>query len=147
VSPLGDPRRDIEALYREVVLEHYRRPRNRSPLARPDAAAVVDNPVCGDQVKVEVSLQADRIREASAVARGCSIAVAGGSVMTELVAGRTAAQARVLAGEARRIVEGEPPGPAIDRRLAAFSRVSELPSRRRCALLAWEALLEALAGR
>ncbi len=143
---LGDPRGDIESLYREVVLEHYRHPRNRRPLARPDAAAVVDNPVCGDQVKVEVSIEKGRIHEASAVARGCSIAVAAGSVMTELVSGCTPEQVRALARTAEGIVAGEPVAPPTDRRLAAFSRVAELPSRRRCALLAWEALLQALEG-
>jgi len=110
-------RDELEALYREVVLEHYRNPRHRSALAHPSADARVTNPICGDQVHVEVELADGRIADVSARARGCSIAVASGSVMTELV---------------------------LDPRLRAFGRVAELPSRQRCATLAWEALTEAL---
>lgn len=141
---LADPRSEVDALYREVVLEHYRRPRNRRPLERADGSAIVDNPVCGDQVKVEVRLEGGRVREASALARGCSIAVAAGSVMTELVAGRSVAEARALSACAERIVGGEAPPADLDSRLRAFARVASLPSRRRCALLAWEALRLAL---
>jgi nitrogen fixation NifU-like protein len=145
VPPVADdPREKVEALYREVVLDHYRRPRNRRPLPRPDASAVVDNPVCGDQVKVEVALEEDRIRETSAVSRGCSIAVAAGSVMTELVTGCTREEVRRLAAAAEGVVRGRPVPEGLDPRLAAFARVAELPSRQRCALLAWEALEKAL---
>lgn len=134
----------IEALYREVVLEHYRSPRHRAPLAAPDAEARVDNPLCGDQALVEVRLEDGRIAEVSARTRGCSIAVAAGSVMTELVQGLGPGEVRELHGAVRSLVAGEGREDA-DRRLRAFARVAELPSRRRCALLAWEALEQALA--
>jgi nitrogen fixation NifU-like protein len=130
----------VEALYRDVVLDHYRNPRNRRPLERPDGAALVDNPVCGDQVKVEVRLEAERVVEVSARSRGCSIAVAAGSVMTELATGGTLGQAAELSESLRRLVEGETAGEDLDRRLLAFGGVARFPSRRRCALLAWEAL-------
>jgi len=135
----------LEALYREVVLEHYRNPRHRAPLATPSAEASVANPICGDQVSVQVAVAGERILDVSARARGCSIAVASGSVMTELVRGRTRAEARALGAELARVVRGEPAGEGLDRRLAAFARVAALPSRQRCATLAWEALEEALA--
>ncbi len=134
----------IEALYREVVLEHYRNPRNRAPLVHPTAEALVSNPVCGDQVRVEVELRDGRIADVSARARGCSIAVAAGSVMTELVQGLAPEQARALGEIAARISLGGAADPGIDTRLRAFARVAALPSRRRCATLAWEALAEAL---
>jgi nitrogen fixation protein NifU and related proteins len=145
VSDLSETPAAIEALYREVVLEHYRNPRNRAPLAHATAEALVVNPVCGDQVRVEVELAGGRIANVSARARGCSIAVAAGSVMTELVHGMTPEQARALGDVAARISRGEATDPAIDSRLRAFARVSALPSRQRCATLAWEALTEALA--
>ncbi len=133
----------IDALYREVVLEHYRHPRGREPLDRSDARAVVDNPVCGDQVKVEVSLEGDRISGVSARARGCAIAVAAASVMTELVAGLSRGECDELAAGLEKLLTGGGGAePGLDERLAAFERVAELPSRRRCALLPWEALRE-----
>ena len=134
----------IEALYKEVVLEHYRRPRNRSPLDDPDASSLVVNPVCGDQVRVEVKLSDSRVSSASARTRGCSIAVASGSVMTEIVTGMDRTTIAALAAQVERVVRGEDTGAQLDKRLRAFHRVAQLPSRHRCALLPWEALTEAL---
>jgi len=133
----------VDALYREVVLEHYRHPRGRDPLVAPDASAVVDNPVCGDQVKVEVSLAGDRIESVSARARGCAIAVASASILTELVPGLGREACEALGDSLARLVEGGLAAPELDERLAAFERIAELPSRRRCATLPWEALREA----
>jgi nitrogen fixation NifU-like protein len=144
-DPLDTPEA-IEALYREVVLEHYRNPRNRLALAHPTSEALVVNPVCGDQVRVEVEMVGGRIVDVSARARGCSIAVAAGSVMTELVHGLDAEQARALGETAGRISRGESVSQELDSRLRAFARVAALPSRQRCATLAWEALAEAVTG-
>ena len=135
---------NLDALYREVVLEHYRNPRHRQALEHPTAEARVTNPVCGDQVWVEVELVDGRIANVSSRARGCSIAVASGSVMTELVGGVSRDEARALGEELARVVKGETPPPQLDPRLRAFGRVASLPSRQRCATLAWEALDEAL---
>ena len=134
----------IDALYKEVVLEHFRRPRNRSPLDAPDGSSLVVNPICGDQVRVEVKLCDRRVSSASARTRGCSIAVASGSVMTEIVAGMDRAAIARLAAEVERVVRGDDSGDQLDKRLRAFHRVAQLPSRQRCALLPWEALEEAL---
>ena len=135
----------VEALYREVVLDHYRSPRNRTALEDPDGSALVHNPLCGDQVRVDVRLRDGRIGEVSARTRGCSIAVAAGSVMTELVGGLAPDEVSALAAGLADLVAGEG-APDLDRRLLAFQRVADLPSRRRCATLPWEALTEALAA-
>jgi nitrogen fixation NifU-like protein len=135
---------DIEALYRETVLEHYRRPRHRSPLAAPDASALVHNPVCGDQVRVEIALREGKIAEIASIARGCSIAVASGSVMTELVLERSPDAVPALETALRALVEGRGAVEGLDARLRAFERVAQIPSRRGCATLAWEALAQAL---
>ena len=134
----------VEELYRDVVLDHYRSPRNRAPLDAPDGAALLDNPLCGDQVQVEVALADGRIRQASSRARGCSIVVASGSVLTEMVAGLDAAGCRVLEEALGKLVRGDSAPDDLDRRLRAFARVADLPSRRRCATLPWEALRSAL---
>ncbi len=137
---------DLEALYRETVLEHYRRPRHRAPLEAPDATALVHNPVCGDQVRVEVRVRDGRIAEIASIARGCSIAVASGSVMTELVLERGVDAVPPLEAALRALVEGRGSAEGLDARLRAFERVAQLPSRRGCATLAWEALAQALAS-
>ncbi len=134
----------LNALYRDVVFEHYRRPRNRKPLDRPSASALVQNPLCGDQVRVEVRRDGERLSEVSARARGCSITVAAGSVMTELVRGCSAQEVRGLTTALQQIVYGEPAPSALDERLRAFARVAQLPARERCALLPWEGLAQAL---
>lgn len=144
-EPAGERVAELEALYREVVLEHYRNPRHRAPLAHPTAEARVANPVCGDQVHVEVELAGGRIADVSARTRGCSIAVAAGSVMTELVRGLAPDETRALGEAAAAVVRGAPARPDLDARLRAFARLAALPSRQRCALLAWEALADALA--
>ena len=146
MSQVGRPLDPVQALYRSVVLEHYRRPRNRDPLPAPDGEATVYNPVCGDQVLVEVALDGTRVASVSARARGCSIAVAAASVMTELVRGEAAAGSARLAALLERIVAGEPAPGGTDERLRAFAGVAPHRSRHRCATLPWEALAEALAA-
>ena len=133
-----------ELLYREVVLEHYRNPRNRRPLPDPKRSASVRNPLCGDQVDVEVSLEGDRIQAVCVRTRGCSIAVAAGSVMTELLDGEGAAQVAQLQRQFESLLETGQPTPELPELLRAFEQVSKLPTRKRCALLPWEALRDAL---
>jgi nitrogen fixation NifU-like protein len=140
---------DIQTLYREVVLDHYRRPRNRQPLAHADASALLHNPLCGDQVEVEVLLEGSCICEVSSRARGCSIVVAAGSVMTELVPGLDAVGVARLRDRLERLVKGRADPsefPDLDRRIRSFARIAEVPARERCALLPWEALSQALAS-
>jgi len=92
-------------------------------------------------------LQADRIFEVSSRGRGCSIAVAAGSVMSEVVQGLSLAEVHKLHNRLAKLVRGEPGVealPELDERILAFSRIAEVPARERCALLPWEALMEAL---
>ena len=141
---MAQPRDATEALYREVVLEHYRRPRHRQPLEHPDGSATLDNPVCGDQVHVEVRLEGSQVVQISARARGCSIVVAAGSIMGELVREGSVDRVPRLREALERLVRGEPGPEDLDRRLRAFAGVARFPARRRCATLPWEALEAAL---
>jgi SUF system NifU family Fe-S assembly protein len=134
---------EIEALYRDVVLAHYREPRHRAPLASPDGRGHAVNPTCGDAVDVEVALRDGRIAEVSARALGCSIAVAAGSVIADVILGREPAEAGHVADELARIVAGREVEGA-DPRLQAFAPLANVPARQRCALLACEALAAAL---
>jgi nitrogen fixation NifU-like protein len=135
---------ELERLYREVVLVHYREPRHRERLAAPDGRGQAVNPTCGDSVEVEVALRSGSVAEISARALGCSIAVASASVLAELMRGRDARDAAHLAARLAEIVSGGRPADGIDPRLLAFAPLADLPARQRCALLAWEALASAL---
>jgi len=135
---------EIEALYRATVLEHYRNPRNRRPLSAPDGSALVHNPVCGDQVRVEIQRDGPRLDALAAISRGCSIAVASASVMTEWARGRSTEEVRAAHAALCRLVEDGEVDPALPEPMRPFAPVAGWPARRRCALLAWEALLSAL---
>jgi nitrogen fixation NifU-like protein len=142
---------EVEALYQELILDHYRRPRNRGELPHADAAAALRNPLCGDELAVALALDGDVVREARFAGRGCSLSQASASMMTELVQGRTRREVRELDRRFRALVRGEGGGEhggdgALGP-LRAFAGVARLPSRHRCALLPWDALERALASR
>jgi nitrogen fixation NifU-like protein len=141
---------EVEALYQELILDHYRRPRNRGELPGADATAALRNPLCGDELAVAVALDGDLVREARFTGRGCSLSQASASMMTELVRGRTRREVRDLDRRFRTLVRGEegrtPSGAGELGSLRAFAGIARLPSRHRCVLLPWEALERALAA-
>jgi len=144
---------ELRDLYQEVILDHGRHPRNLRRLADADRSAKGDNPMCGDRVEVFLRLAPDgRIAEATFEGRGCAISQASASLMTELVPGRTAEEARAI-GRALRTLARTGVCPDCEgvvaeamERLAPFAGVSEYPSRVKCATLAWHALDAALSG-
>ncbi len=130
-----------DALAREIISSHQQRPRNVGAL--PDARhAERNNPGCGDQITVWVRLEGEALR-LSFEGQGCAISQASASLMTERLGGLTRPQAAEVAAQFRAMVQGEPPAEALGE-LAALAGVSKLLARRRCALLAWDALQEAL---
>ncbi len=135
----------LDDLYREVVLDHYRKPRGRHPLAAPTACTDGFNPTCGDQVRVAFELDGKRIRDLSVESQGCSISVASGSMMAELLPGKTIEEARGVTAAFKRMMHGAPLDPGQDLGdLDALSGVARYPVRVKCALLAWTTLEESL---
>jgi nitrogen fixation NifU-like protein len=141
---------DLRALYQEVILDHYKRPRNYGPLADADRHAEGYNPLCGDRVKVHLRLCGDRIAGISFEGAGCAISTASASLMTEAVAGKTRKEAVELARQFHGVLTGEEGAEAegaVDLgKLEALSGVREFPVRVKCATLAWHALKAALEG-
>ena len=136
----------LTSLYQQVILEHYRNPRNKGELADHTVEAHVANPVCGDEVKVQILLDGDRIEEIAFNGQGCSISQASVSMMTALVKGRERSEAIGLADLFTDMMHGSE-GASSDRSLGdlrALQGVSKFPVRIRCALLAFDALREAL---
>ena len=136
----------LTSLYQELILEHYRRPRNNGELPDHTAEAHVANPVCGDEVKVQIRLDGDRIEAIAFDGHGCSISQASVSMMTALVKGTERSEAIRLADLFTDMMHGSEDA-ASDRSLGdlrALQGVSKFPVRIRCALLAFDALRNAL---
>jgi nitrogen fixation NifU-like protein len=137
---------DLADLYRDVIVDHNRSPRNRGRL--PDACchAEGNNPLCGDRLHLDVDLDGDRIRDLRFDGSGCAISTASASLMGEAVKGRTRAEAAELSAVVHRMLTGQPADPARLGKLAALAGVREFPARVKCATLAWHTLNAALAG-
>jgi len=145
-GPGSDAR--LSALYQEVILDHYRRPRNRGTLAEPSGSASLRNPLCGDEVDVQVALRDGKVEDVKFGGRGCSISQASASMMTELVKGRTPDEVHALGERFAEMIRGNAEA-AKDQALGqarALSGVSRFPTRVRCALIAWEAMERAVKG-
>lgn len=160
----------LDALYREVVLDHHRNPRGCHDVARIDARAEGYNPSCGDEVEVQLELSDGRIRDVGVRSRGCAISVASGSMLAELLAGRSLGEAERLTAALQRMLRGETEGLVLDEAeatgasthgdgndqpatgheeddfedLEALAGVRQLPARIKCAALPWMTLIEAL---
>jgi len=140
---------DLRDLYQEVILDHNRRPRNWGALAQPDRRADGYNPLCGDKLTLTMKMDGDRIAEVKFEGSGCAISKASASMMTDLVKGRTAAEAESLVDRLQEMVTAPVDAPAEDAslgKLAVLSGVREFPARVKCATLAWHTLRAALEG-
>ena len=138
---------ELQVLYQEVLLDHYRSPRNHGRLATATGRAEGHNPLCGDRIAVEVELNGDRLQRVAFEGSGCAISTASASLMTEAVAGHTAGEISQLFDQFRKAVTGDP---AADieplGKLAVLCGVKDFPMRVKCATLAWHTLVAAMAG-
>lgn len=142
-----DPIGSLDELYQEVILDHYRKPRNFGTLAGADRTAEGHNPLCGDRVSVQVRMKGDTIDDVRFQGKGCAISTASASMMTDAVRGKSRAEAEALFGKFHALVTGGANGTKSDLgKLEAFGGVSEFPIRVKCASLAWHTLKAALEG-
>lgn len=137
---------DLKTLYRDIILDHYKRPRNSRPLDRPSVESRCKNPACGDRVTLQLNLEEDRIAEVGLIGVGCAISQASASMMTEAVKGASVADAKAKLSEFRRmIVDGvEEPDKEVLGDLITLQGVAKLHARVKCALCGWSALEAAL---
>lgn len=135
----------LDALYREVVMDHHRNPRGARRLDQPDVHAEGVNPSCGDEVCLELDIAEGHIREACVQTRGCAVSTASGSMLAELIRGRSVDDARKIADIFKRVMHGEEPPSEVDLGdLEALTGVRKFPVRIKCALLPWVTLLDAM---
>ncbi|MDQ2986034.1 MAG: SUF system NifU family Fe-S cluster assembly protein [Armatimonadota bacterium] len=137
---------DLDELYKDAILDHYRNPRGSGKLESPTHSAIGHNPLCGDEVTVEVKLDGDVIEQIGHISTGCAICVASASLMAESVTGKTIKKFKLFSDQFYNLVKG---GDVHDEmgKLVVLAGVSEFPMRVKCATLAWHTLESALAGR
>jgi nitrogen fixation protein NifU and related proteins len=141
---------DLRELYQDIILDHGRHPRNSRAIAQPSHFAHGHNPLCGDKVTIYLTLEGERIADVSFEGRGCAISTAAASLMTEVLKGRTVAEAEALFKIYHAKVTGGhvPPAPeALEddlERLEPLTGVKTFPARVKCATLPWHALEAAL---
>lgn len=138
-----------ESVYKKVLLDHFHHPRNKGDLDGADSVRRGSNPRCGDEVEVGVYFGGDGIDKVRFRGRRCSVCIASASMMTEAVSGKETGQARALCNSMQTWF-GQGSGGDLQKapeELDALSAVREYPARRRCVLLPWEALSDAIEPR
>ena len=141
---------DLSDLYQEVILDHYKRPRNFRRLEKANRKAEGHNPLCGDEITVYLQLDGDVIKDVSFEGAGCAISKASASMMTATLKGKTKAEAKLLFDKFHKMVTGDRDSrsdPIGLGKLEVFCGVSEFPVRVKCASLAWHTLNAALEGK
>jgi nitrogen fixation protein NifU and related proteins len=138
---------DLSDLYQQIIVEHNRSPRNFKKLPHPTNAADGSNPLCGDQIRVELQLDGDRIADIGFQGSGCAISQASASLLTGAVLGKTKAEAEALFREVHTMLTSATDAPVDVARLgklAALAGVRRFPVRVKCASLSWHTLHAAL---
>lgn len=144
--PVSDPKAELSALYQEMILDHYRKPRNKGTMENADRSVAMRNPLCGDEVDLQIAFGKNEIADVKFTGRGCSISQASASMMTQLVKGKSPEEAEALRKKFREMIMGDS-SLASDKSLGSLRSlvgVSRFPARVKCALLAWNALEEAI---
>jgi nitrogen fixation NifU-like protein len=142
----GSGRGDLSALYQELILDHFRRPRNRGALERPDASVEMRNPLCGDRITLQLAYDGGVVHDLRFAGEGCAISQASASMMTQALKGKSRADVERLASRFGEMLGGSAEAatdPTLGE-LRALAGVARIPVRVKCATLAWEALARCL---
>jgi nitrogen fixation protein NifU and related proteins len=136
---------ELNELYRDVILDHNRQPRNFGALEPADASVEGFNPMCGDHLTLRLRLNQDTISDIRFEGQGCAISTASASLMTEAVKGKSRGEALKLFERVHQLLTDDAAPPAEELgKLAALSGVREYPARVKCASLCWHTLASAL---
>ena len=136
---------EISALYQELILDHYRRPRNKGTLENADASVEMKNPLCGDEINLQVAFDGASVSDLKFSGRGCSISQASADMMADVVKGQALESASELADSFKSMMAQTDDGSSDSLGdLAALQHVKRYPVRVKCALLPWNTLAEAI---
>ena len=141
----------LEDLYREIILDHYRTPRNRGELPPPAAHAVGHNPLCGDEIDVYLQVDGDTVTDVKVGGQGCSISQSSASMMSQAVKGHSVDEVRALVRKFKGMMSIETDGDGDEQAadvplgdLEALQGVVKFPVRIKCATLSWNTLAQGL---
>jgi nitrogen fixation NifU-like protein len=130
---------NLDDLYRRVIMDHYKIPRNRGKFEDGGVTIELNNPTCGDRLSLQLRLEDNRVKDAKFLGEGCSISLASASMMTDAIKGKTFEEALQMADSFSSLMKGEPAEFEYED-IEALSGVNKFPARIKCATLAWNAL-------
>ncbi|WP_152394687.1 Fe-S cluster assembly sulfur transfer protein SufU [Paenibacillus guangzhouensis] len=130
----------LDDLYRRVIMDHYKNPRNRGTFNEDAVTINLNNPTCGDKISLQLQMNGDVVKAAKFSGEGCSISLSSASMMTEAVKGKTITEALDLADRFSGLMKGEAVEFEELEDIEALSGVNKFPARIKCATLAWNAL-------
>jgi nitrogen fixation NifU-like protein len=130
----------LDDLYRRVIMDHYKNPRNRGELDDGSVTVNLNNPTCGDRISLQLHIENGIVKNAKFTGEGCSISMASASMMTDAVKGKTTSDAIALADKFSSLMKGEEAEFEEYEDIDALSGVNKFPARIKCATLSWNAL-------
>lgn len=137
---------DLNDLYQQVILDHCKQPRNFHEMGNPTCSAQGHNPLCGDRLKLYLLLDGDMVKDASFVGSGCCISKASASLLTESVKGKNKTEVKALFDRVHEMVTTGSVNGDVGK-LAVFAGVHRFPTRVKCAILPWHAVMAAVEGK
>lgn len=137
---------NLETLYRQVIMDHYKNPRNKGLKEQDDRISVhLKNPTCGDDITIELKIEDGIITDVSFDGSGCSISMSAASVMSETVKGKTVKEAEAMIDQYINMLKGQPVDEEVELGDAViYQGVAKFPARFKCATIAWKALHQAI---
>jgi nitrogen fixation NifU-like protein len=137
---------NLDSLYRQVIMDHYKRPQNRGELDGETLTVNMNNPTCGDRIQIQMQVEGDKINAAKFLGEGCSISLASASMMTQIIKGKSVEDALKLSGIFSDMIQGKDYDDSTfdlgD--IEALQGVAKFPARIKCATLAWKAMEKGL---
>lgn len=130
----------LDDLYRRVIMDHYKNPRNRGTMEAESVTIDLNNPTCGDRISLQLQVDDGKVTDAKFSGEGCSISLSSASMMTEAVKGKTFEEALELVQRFSGLMKGEPVEFEENEDIEALSGVNKFPARIKCAMLGWNAL-------
>ncbi len=138
----------LDDLYRDILMEHYRFPRGKKPIKNPDMENEGHNPACGDEIRLSIKTDGEKINDISVNCMGCAISVASGSMLADIVRGKSLDEAVKIADHVKTLLKGgNIPDNTDLSDLEALRGVNKFPVRIKCALLSWITMVKAIDAR
>jgi len=136
---------NLDALYRQVIMDHYKKPRNRGVLGDNSVTVDLNNPTCGDRIQLTMKVEDGIVQDAKFEGEGCSISMSSASMMTQAVKGKKVEEALKLSEIFSNMMQGKEYDDSVDLGdIEALQGVSKFPARIKCATLAWKAMEKGL---